>query len=40
MGRRLRQNLVRTDGVMSGASTLSATDETGASIGAWLAGEP
>jgi hypothetical protein len=34
------KNLVRTDGVMSGASTLSATDETGAQIGVWLAGEP
>jgi hypothetical protein len=34
------KNVVRTDGTMSGASTLTATDESGAQIGAWLAGEP
>ena len=33
------KTLVRTDGTMSATSTLSATDESGPSIGAWLAGE-
>lgn len=40
MGRCLRQNLVRTDGAMSGQTTLTASDEDGVQIGAWLAGEP
>ena len=34
------KNLVRTDGVMSGASTLAASEESGTQIGAWLVGEP
>jgi hypothetical protein len=29
-----------TDGVLKGKTTLSAADEGGTQIGAWLAGEP